>query len=172
MSLKEVLEHHAEEIWFAVMLVLVATFSIWNAVTISQGTSTSYRYGLPLFSGLPKDAQDAVLYFQSHPPQNGYSEVVNGILVVNMTYSQSKGFIPNVIVANAGQPIVIILNSPDVIAGFYMRLQDGIINVNAVPGQPSYVYIVAPSTPGNYTWRNPEYSGYSSSYFTGTLVVK
>lgn len=171
MSFKETLEHHAELIWFIIMLCLVVAYSTWNVYTVNSGTSTSYRYGLPLYSGLPEYAQKAVEYFNSHPPTNGYSEVINGTLVVNMTITQLRGFVPNVIVANASEPVVIILNSPDVITGFYMRLPDGVVNVNAVPGQPSYVFFIAPSHPGNYTWRDPEYSAYNFSYFTGTLEV-
>lgn len=152
-------------------MVLVAIFTGWNIYGVVNGTSTSYRYGLPLFSGLPKQAQQAVLYFESHPPSGEPYEVVNGILVVNMTITQQDGFVPNLIRANTDQPVVIILNSPEVITGFYIRLPDGIVQVNAVPGTPSYIYFVTPSTPGNYTWRDSEYSAYNFSYFTGTLEV-
>ena len=165
------ISEHAEVIWFVVMLALVAIFTGWNIYGVANGTSTSYRYGLPLFSGLPKEAQQAVLYFESHPPSGEPYEVVNGILVVNMTITQQDGFVPNLIRANADQPVVIILNSPEVITGFYIRLPDGVVQVNAVPGTPSYIYFVTPSTPGNYTWRDSEYSAYNFSYFTGTLEV-
>ena len=161
---------HAEEIWFAVMLVLVAIFSGWNYYNVLSGHSVSLRYGLPLFSGLPPQAQQAVKYFETHPPKEGYSEVIDGILVVNMTVMQYK-YIPNVIIANTSEPVVIILNSVNISAGFYLRLPNGVINVNSVPGVPDYIYFVTPNSPGNYTWREPEYVGYSSSYMTGTLEV-
>ncbi|MCI2413995.1 MAG: cytochrome c oxidase subunit II [Candidatus Aramenus sp.] len=170
MSFTEKLKEHAELAWFVVMLILVAVFVAWNIEGVAHGSSTSYRYGLPLYSGLPKDAQAAVSYFYSHPPEKGYSEVVNGILVVNMTVT-FKGYTPSLIVANESQPVVIILNSPQVITGFFMRLPDGVVNVNAVPNTTSYVYFVTPNTPGNYTWREPEYAGYNFSYWVGTLEV-
>lgn len=172
MSFPENIKHHAELIWFIVMLVLVAIFATWNIYGVSNGTSTTYRYGLPLFSGLPKDAQNAVLYFDSHPPTNQSYEVINGILVVNMTVTQLKGYVPNVIIANTSEPVVIIINSPDAITGFFIRFPDGVVNVNSPPGYTTYAYFVTPSMPGNYTWRDPEYSGYNFSYFTGTLEVR
>ncbi|WP_187152727.1 proton pump complex quinol oxidase subunit SoxA [Acidianus manzaensis] len=172
MTFPEKLKHHAELAWFIVMLILVAIFVGWNIYGVTHGTSTTYRYGLPLFSGMPKNAQTAVIYFDSHPPANSSWEVVNGILVVNMTITQLKGFTPNIIIANTSQPVVIILHSPDVITGFFMRLPDGVININAPPGYDNYVYFVTPSQPGNYTWRDPEYSAYNFSYFTGILEVK
>jgi cytochrome aa3-600 menaquinol oxidase subunit 2 len=164
------IKEHAEEIWFIVMLVIVAAYSIWNAYYILTGRSFSIRYGEPLFSGLPKEAQSAVIYFESHPPNGGYSEVINGTLVVNLTAVQYK-WIPNVIVVNESEPVVLIINSPQVDTGFFLRLPNGVINVNNVPGITSYVYFIAPNQPGNYTWYNAEYDGYASSYMTGTLVV-
>lgn len=171
MNFLDHIKEHAELVWFIVMLILVGIFSGWNIFGVTHGTSTSYRYGLPLFSGLPKSAQQAVIYFNSHPPSNKPYEVINGILVVNMTITQTSGYTPNIIIANTSQPIVVILYSPQVITGFFMRLPDGVVNVNAVPGTPSYVYFVTPTTPGNFTWRDPEYSAYNFSYFTGTLEV-
>ncbi|WP_174632619.1 proton pump complex quinol oxidase subunit SoxA [Metallosphaera tengchongensis] len=157
------------------MLILVAVFFSWSVIEVTNGSSTSVRYGLPLFSGLPPEAQAAVKTFESSPPPNGTSEVVNGILVVNMTAVQnatfSDVFKPNFIKATPGEPIVIILNSPQVITGFFIRLPDGVVNVNAIPGTPSYVYFLAPNQPGNYTWREPELAGYDFSYMTGTLEV-
>ncbi len=163
------IKEHAELSWFIVMMILVAVFVAWNIRGIISGSSTSYRYGLPLFSGMPKCAQEAVKYFEAHP--KGYCEVVNGILVVNMTVTQPNGFHPDVIKAKPGEQIAIILNSPEVITGFFLRLPDGVVNVNAVPGYVSYIYFVAPSSPGNYTWREPEFAGYNYSYWTGTLEV-
>jgi len=171
MAFVEKIKEHAELSWFIVMLILVAIFVGWNIVGVTSGSSTSYRYGLPLFSGMPKIAQAAVKYFESHPPANGDSEVVNGVLVVNMTVTQ-LGYNPNIIIANANEPIAIILHSPQVITGFFMRLPDGVVNINAPPNYTNYVYFVAPSTPGNYTWRDPEYAGYNFSYWTGILEVK
>jgi heme/copper-type cytochrome/quinol oxidase subunit 2 len=165
------IKEHAELSWFIVMMILVAVFVAWNIRGIISGSSTSYRYGLPLLSGMPEDAQNAVKYFDSHPPVNGSCEVINGILVVNMTVTQPDGFHPDLIKAKPNEPIVIILNSPQVITGFFLRLPDGVVNVNAVPGYVSYVYFVAPSSPGNYTWREPEYACYNYSYWTGTLEV-
>jgi len=165
------IKEHAEEIWFIIMLLLVATFFTWNVYYILTGKSFSLRYGLPCFSGLPPEAQEAVKYFESHPPPAGqYSEVVNGILVVNLTAVQYK-WVPNVIIVNKSESVVLIINSPQVVTGFYLRLPNGIINVNNVPGIPSYVYFVTPNQPGNYTWRDAEYAGYASSYMTGTLEV-
>ena len=170
MSFLDRIKKHAELAWFIVMLVLVSIFSGWNIYGVTHGTSTSYRYGLPCFSGLPKQAQNAVLYFDSH--DLGKQEaVINGILVVNMTITQTNGFTPNVIIANTSEPVVIILNSPQVVTGFYLRLPNGVVQVNAVPGTPSYIYFVTPNSPGNYTWRDSEYSAYNFSYFTGTLEV-
>ncbi|BAK54162.1 MULTISPECIES: proton pump complex quinol oxidase subunit SoxA [Sulfurisphaera] len=171
MIIMSFIKEHAELVWFVVMLTLVAIFSGWNIYGVTHGTSTSYRYGLPCFSGLPKQAQQAVLYFNSHPPSGQSYEVVNGILVVNMTITQQNGFQPDLIIANTSEPVVIILNSPQVITGFYLRLPDGVVQVNAVPGTPSYIYFVTPPTPGNFTWRDSEYSAYNFSYFTGTLEV-
>lgn len=172
---RERIFHHAELAWFIVMLILVAVFFSWSVLEVTKGESTSIRYGLPLFSGLPPQAQEAVKIFNSSPPSNRTSEVINGILVVNMTAVQNGTFNdvfhPNVIVAQPGEPITIILNSPQVITGFFIRLPDGVINLNAIPGEPSYVYFVAPTHPGNYTWREPEYAGYDFSYMTGTLEV-
>ncbi len=172
---KEKIAHHAELAWFIVMLVMVAVFFSWSVIEVTNGSSTSIRYGLPLFSGLPAQAQQAVLTFEKSPPTNHTSEVINGILVVNMTAEQNGSFSdvfhPNVIVAQPGEPITIILNSPQVITGFFIRLPDGVVNVNAIPGEPSYVYFVAPNQPGNYTWREPELAGYDFSYMTGTLEV-
>ncbi len=168
MSFLEKIKEHAEVAWFVVMLILVAVFVAWNIVGVTNGSSTSFRYGLPLKSGMPTDAQEAVNYFQSHG--GGSEEVINGILVVNMSVG-FKGFSPDVITANTSQPVVVILNSPSVITGFFMRFPDGVVNVNAVPGYTSYIYFVTPSTPGNYTWRDPEYAGYNFSYWTGTLEV-
>lgn len=162
---------HAEVIWLGIMLVLVMIFFSWSVIGVTTGSSTSYRYGMPLFSGLPSQAQVAVREFQASPPKDGTSEVINGILVVNMTVTQSNGFNPDVIVAKPGEQVVIIENSPDVVTGFYLRLPDGVVNVNTVPGVPSYIYFPAPSAPGNYTWREPEYGGYDFSYWTGTLEV-
>ena len=164
------IKEHAELAWFIVMLTLVAIFAGWNIYGVTHGTSTSYRYGLPCFSGLPKQAQQAVLYYDSHDPSQQQA-VVNGVLIVNMTITQTNGFSPNVIKANTSEPVVIILNSPQVITGFYLRLPNGVVQVNAVPGTPSYIYFVTPNSPGNYTWRDSEYSAYNFSYFTGTLEV-
>jgi|GEM_PF-339885 heme/copper-type cytochrome/quinol oxidase subunit 2 len=164
------IKEEAEVLWFAVMLVLVIGFFSWTLVDLTTGVSTSYRYGLPLFSGLPAEAQEAVEYFQAHPPSNN-SEVVNGILVVNVTITQYN-FTPDLIQARVGEPVVLILNSPDLISAFYMRLPSGVINVNVVPGMPSYAYFLAPNSPGNYTWRESEYVGWGTSYMTGTLEVE
>ena len=174
-DLKEKFLHNAELAWFVIMLIMVAVFFSWSVVEVTNGSSTSIRYGLPLFSGLPPFAQQAVINFQRHPPANGTSEVINGVLVVNMTAYQNSTFSdvfqPNLIVVQPNQPVVIILNSPQVITGFFMRLPHGVVDVNAIPGEPSYVYFVTPSQPGNYTWREPEYAGYGFSYMTGTLEV-
>ncbi len=165
------IKEHAEEAWFIVMLILVAVFFSWNVYYILTGKSFSLRYGLPCFTGLPKQAQEAVKYFDSHPPPSGqYSEVINGMLIVNLTATQYN-WTPSVIIANESEPVVLIINSPQVDTGFYLRLPNGIINVNNVPGITSYVYFVTPNQPGNYTWRNAEYDGYASSYMTGTLEV-
>jgi len=171
MSFLDHIKEHAELVWLVVMLALVAIFAGWNVYGVTHGTSTSYRYGLPCFSGLPKQAQQAVLYYDSHDPSQQQA-VVNGILIVNMTITQTNGFSPNMIKANTSEPVVIILNSPQVIAGFYLRLPNGVIQVNAVPGKPSYIYFVAPNSLGNYTWMNSEYSDYNFSYQTGTLEVE
>ena len=153
------------------MLIIIVGFFSWEVVQIQTGANVSYRYGLPLFSGLPKQAQEAVEYFNSHPPLNHTSEVIDGLLVVNMTVYQYY-YHPNLIVVQPGQQVVLIINSPQVITGIYLRLPHGVINVNAVPGIPSYVYFIAPKTPGNYTWYEPEYAGYAfSTNMTGTLEV-
>jgi len=44
------IKEEAEVLWFAVMLVLVIGFFSWTLVDLTTGVSTSYRYGLPLFS--------------------------------------------------------------------------------------------------------------------------
>ncbi|QGA68355.1 proton pump complex quinol oxidase subunit SoxA [Sulfolobus sp. E11-6] len=165
------IKEHAEEVWFIIMLILVATFFSLNVYYILTGKSFSLRYGLPEFSGLPPQAQAAVRYFETHPPPSGqYSEVINGTLVVNLTTVQYR-WIPNVIVANVSEPVVLIINSPQVDTGFYLRLPNGLVNINNVQGITSYVYFIAPNQPGNYTWYNAEYDGYASSYMTGTLEV-
>jgi len=165
------IKEHAEEVWFIIMLILVATFFSWNVYYVLTGKSFSLRYGLPEFSGLPPQGQEAVKYFETHPPPPGeYSEVINGTLVVNITAVQYK-WIPNVIVANVSEPVVLIVNSPQADTGFYLRLPNGLININDVPGITSYVYFITPNQPGNYTWYNAEYDGYASSYMTGTLEV-
>ncbi|MCY0850979.1 proton pump complex quinol oxidase subunit SoxA [Sulfuracidifex metallicus] len=169
MNFLEKIKEHAEVSWFIVMLIIIAVFVGWNIAGVTSGSSTSFRYGLPLKSGLPENAQKAVDEYQSRPDSS--QEVVNGVLVVNMSVT-FKGFSPDVIVANSSEPVVVILKSPQVISGFFMRFQDGVVNVNIVPGYTSYVYFVTPSQPGNYTWRDPEYSGYNFSYWTGTLEVK
>lgn len=166
---KEELLHNLELIWFIIMLTLVIGYFTWQVTIVQSGKDISYRDGLPLFSGLPKFAQNAVLAFESDPTHK-VSEVINGTLVVNMTIYQYY-FSPNVIVAKPGQPVVIILNSPNATAGFYMQLPGGVIDVNVVPGTPSYVYFVSPNQPGNYTWREPEYIGGGFSYMNGTLEV-
>ena len=153
------------------MLAIILGYFSWEIVQIQAGTNVSFRYGLPLYSGMPKQAQEAVTYFNAHPPVNHTSEVVKGILVVNMTVYQYY-YSPNLIKVTPGQQIVLIINSPQVITGIYLRLPNGIINVNAVPGIPSYVYFVAPTTQGNYTWYEPEYAGYAfSTNMTGVLEV-
>lgn len=166
---KERLLHNAELIWFIVMICLVVGYFSWQVSIILSGKNVSYRYGLPLFSGLPKFAQNEVIEFEHDPPSN-LTEVINGTLIVNMTIYQYY-FKPDLIVAKPGQPVVIILNSPNATAGFYLRLPSGVINVNVVPGIPSYIYFVAPNQPGNYTWYEPEYIGWGFSYMNGTLEV-
>ncbi len=89
---KEKITHHAELAWFIVMLIMVAVFFSWSVIEVTNGSSTSIRYGLPLFSGLPEQAQVAVKAFESSPPANRTSEVINGILVVNMTAKQNGTF--------------------------------------------------------------------------------
>ena len=162
------------DIWVAILFILVGVFSGWNIYGVTHGTGTGYRYGLPLFSGLPKQAQEAVLYFNSHDVGKQEAVInVSGIpiLVVNMTVSQVYGFIPNLIVANTSEPVVLQIYSPQVITGFYMTLPSGVVQINAVPGMANYEYFVTPSTPGNYTFMEPEYAGYNFSYWTGTLEV-
>ncbi|NON62246.1 proton pump complex quinol oxidase subunit SoxA [Acidianus sp. RZ1] len=170
MPLKETLKEHAEVAWFIVMLILVGVFVGWNIVGVSAGSSTSYRYGLPLFSGMPKFAQNAVLQYEKDP--NGTIEDINGVLVVNMTVTQPDGYKPDLIVAQPGQPVAIIVNSPQIITGFFLRLPNGVVQINSPPGYTTYAFFYAPKTPGNYTWREPEYAGYNFSYWTGTLEVK
>jgi len=164
------IKEHAEEVWFIVMLVLVLIFFSWNVYYLSTGKSFSLDYGLPTYSGLPEQAQKAVQYFDSHPPSPGqYSEVINGMLVVNLTATQYK-WTPDLIVVNKSEPVVLIINSPQVDTGFYLRTPDGVINLNNVAGITSYAYFVI-NQPGNYTWRDAEYAGYNSSYMTGTVEV-
>ncbi|BCU66727.1 quinol oxidase subunit 2 [Sulfolobales archaeon HS-7] len=165
------LVEHAEVIWFIVMLVLVVGYFSWSVIEIERGSSTSYRYGLPCFSGLPKDAQDAVLAFERDPPANHTSEVIDGILVVNMTVTQPDGFHPSIIVAHTNQPVTIMITSNQVVTGFYLRLPYGVVNINSVPNITTYVYFVTPQTPGNYIWHEPEYAGWNFSYWNGTLEV-
>jgi len=162
-------------VWFIIMYVVVGIFSGLNAYIVTQGTNTGYRYGLPLFSGMPKQAQEAVLYFNSHD-QGKQEAVINingtNIVVVNMTVDQATGFSPNVIVANTSEPVAIQLYSPQVITGFYIWLPgEGVVQMNTVPGMATYEYFVTPNTPGNYTWYEPEYAAYNFSYWNGTLEV-
>ena len=137
----------AESSWFAEDYLLVGVFSGWNIYGVTHGTSTGHRYGLPLFSGLPKQAQEAVLYFNSHDV--GKQEaVISEVLVVNMTVNQNSMFIPNVIIANTK-----------------------VVQINAVPGMANYEYFVTPNTPGSYTSEEPEYAAYNFSYLAGILEV-
>ena len=163
------------DIWFIIMYVLVAIFAGWNVYGVTHGTSTGYRYGLPLFSGLPKQAQEAVLIFnKSYVGQQEAVINVSGvsILVVNMTINQATGFSPNLIVAEPNEPVVLQIYSPQVITGFYMILPSGVVQINTVPGMPTYEYFVTPNTPHtNYTFIEPEYAAYNFSYWNGTLEV-
>ena len=126
---------------------LVRIFAGWNVYGVTHGTSTGYRYGLPLFSGLPKQVQQAVPYF-NHYDTSKQEAVINGVLVVNITVNQNSRFIPNVIITNTK-----------------------VFRINAVPGMPNYEYFVTPNTPGNYTWVEPKYDAYNFSYLSETLEV-
>ncbi|MCG3110087.1 hypothetical protein L3N51_02384 [Metallosphaera sp. J1] len=43
-----------EKIWFVVMLVIVAAFVGYSFLGVVSGSTATYRFGLPLQSGVPK----------------------------------------------------------------------------------------------------------------------
>jgi heme/copper-type cytochrome/quinol oxidase subunit 2 len=145
------IKKHGELTWFLVLLVLVGIFATWSLEEVVSGTSTNYRFGLPLASGVPRP-------------------LPNGTLVVNITAYQ-WGYTPDVIVAKPGQPVLVVLHSRDVVHGFLLKLPSGTVNVDIVPGTLSYVFFYAPNTPGNYTWRCSEYCGIGHSFMNGTVEV-
>lgn len=176
-------EHHGkdwEKIWFMVMMLLVAIFVGISYYSIVTGSSATYRYGLPLGSGLPHPLPNGtvVIYMLAVQwafiPQNATEIIyVNGhmenISVTAQVITYANGY-PYLKVM-PGQPVVIVLYSNNVDHGFYIRLPHGAQNWNIVPGVNSYAFFYAPTTPGNYTFYCSEYCGVGHAYMYGYLWV-
>ncbi len=170
-----------EKIWFIVMLVIVAAFVSYSFLTVVTGSTATYRYGLPLASGVPKPLPNGtvIIYMEgvqwAWVPQNA-TEIIytaNGTVVKIPVTSQVITYVNGYpyIKVYPGQPVEFVLYSNNVVHGFYIRLPHGVQNVNIVPGIDSYSFFFAPTTPGNYTFHCAEYCGVGHSYMYGYLEV-
>ena len=167
------------------MLALVIAFTGYSYVSLANGTSTTYRYGLPLGSGLPKPLPNGTLVVYmlavqwAFIPQNateiiyvnGHMENISVPQVIGYTQGYDPGLSVPYIKAMPGQPIVIVLYSNNVVHGFYIRLPHGTQNWNIVPGINSYAFFYAPNTPGNYTFHCSEYCGVGHPLMYGYIWV-
>ncbi|WP_240938895.1 proton pump complex quinol oxidase subunit SoxA [Metallosphaera hakonensis] len=170
-----------EKIWFIVMLVIVAAFVGYSFFGVVSGSTATYRFGLPLQSGVPKPLPNGtvVVYMEgvqwAWVPQNA-TEIVytpNGTMmeipVSGNVITYINGF--PYIKVYPNQPVEMVLYSNNVVHAFYIRLPHGPQNVNIVPGINSYSFFFAPSSPGNYTFHCAEYCGIGHSYMYGYLWV-
>ncbi|AOL17370.1 quinol oxidase subunit 2 [Sulfolobus sp. A20] len=170
-----------EKIWFIVMLVLVTIFTGLSYFTIVNGSSATYRYGLPLASGVPKPLPNGTVVIYMAAIQwaflpNNATEIIylpNGTMENISVTSQVITYVHGYpyIKVYPNQPVLFILYSNNVVHGFYIRLPHGAQNVNIVPGINSYSFFFSPSTPGNYTFHCAEYCGIGHSYMYGYLWV-
>ncbi|EZQ04935.1 MULTISPECIES: proton pump complex quinol oxidase subunit SoxA [Acidianus] len=168
-----------EKIWFVVMLVIVAIFVGVSYSSIISGSAATFRYGLPLHSGVPKLPNGTVVIYMlavqwAWLPQNA-TEIIyapNGTIlhipITNfVTYVNGYPYIK----VQPGQPVEMVLYSNNVVHAFYLRLPHGPQNWNIVPGINSYAFFYAPTTAGNYTFHCAEYCGIGHSYMYGYLWV-
>ncbi|QKR01138.1 quinol oxidase subunit 2 [Metallosphaera tengchongensis] len=163
------------------MLVIVAAFVAYSFFGVVSGSTATYRYGLPLASGLPKPLPNGtvVIYMEgvqwAWVPQNATELLytANGTLVKVPVTSQVITYVDGFpyVKVYPGQPVEFILYSNNVVHAFYIRLPHGTQNVNIVPGIDSYSFFFAPTTPGNYTFHCAEYCGVGHSYMYGYLEV-
>jgi len=170
-----------EKIWFIVMLIVVIAYTGYSYASVITGSAATYRYGLPLASGVPKPLPNGTVIIYMLGVQWAWSpinatEIIylpNGTMENISVTSQVIGYIngfPYIKVA-PHQPIEMVLFSNNVMHAFYLRLPHGPQNWNIVPGVNSYAFFYAPSTPGNYTFHCAEYCGIGHSYMYGYLWV-
>ena len=168
------------------MLALVIAFTGYSYATIVTGTTATYRYGLPLGSGVPKPLPNGTLVVYmlavqwAFIPQNATEIIyVNGhmenISVTSKVFGYTEGYNPGnsvpYIKVMPGQPVLIVLYSNNVVHGFYIRLPHGTQNWNIVPGINSYAFFYAPTTPGLYAFHCSEYCGVGHPLMYGYLWV-
>jgi heme bearing subunit I of the terminal oxidase len=131
-----------EKLWVATVAILVV---VLLAMYTPAVFSTSDAIGGP--SSTPVGTEFVVLSGQ----QYYWTAIESG---------RVNGTFDNVIVAYAGQWINLNASAIDATQGFYLPLRNqGVVNIQVVPGSTSYALFQAPSVPGVYGSPESEYDG-------------